>query len=110
MPSGAAASELLIDRPEFKYFAPEDFARLDYSRILWRLPSARNRLLKHWDDERHPSRERFQRFRPLIHDLLSCPLEQLDEVAERHGQSIRTAIREIPPVFGHFWPDSAVER
>ncbi len=106
MQSGATASELLFDRPEFKYFPPEDFARLDYGRILWNMPLAKDRLVAHWSDPRHPYRERFLRFRPMIESLLSSKLDNLDQIAAAHGQSLRAAIREIPPVFGHFWADS----
>ncbi|HEY5792511.1 MAG TPA: hypothetical protein VIS74_04385 [Chthoniobacterales bacterium] len=109
MQSGAVASELLFDRPEFKYFPPEDFARLDYGRLLWKAPAGRARLLAHWNDPRHPYRERFLRHRPLLESLLSCALDRLDDAAVEHGQSLRAAIREIPPVFGHFWADSLRE-
>ncbi len=109
MQNGVTASELLVDRPEFKYFPPEDFARLDYGRMLWNVPAARVRLLAHWNDSRHPLRERFCRHRPMIEALLSGSLDHLDEIAARYGQSLRAAVREIPPVFGHFWADSHSE-
>jgi len=106
MQTGVTASELLIDRPEFKYFPPEDFARLDYGRLLWKMPAARGRLLSHWSDPRHPYRERFFRNRAAVESLLSCRVECLDEAVAAHGQSVRSAIREIPPIFGHFWAES----
>jgi len=106
MHNGVTASELLVDRPEFEYFPPEDFSRLDYGRMLWRNPLLRGRLISHWTDPRHPHRERFIRYRPLIESLLSGKLDQLDQIAAQHGHSLRTAIREIPPVFGLFWADS----
>ncbi len=89
-----------------KYLPLADFARLDYGRLLWKNPQARNRLLAHWTDPRHPHRERFLARRELIESMLEAPLKELDAVAEHHGTSLRAAIREIPPVFGHFWADS----
>jgi hypothetical protein len=90
-----------------KYLPLDDFARLDYGRLLWKNPVARARLIAHWTDRRHPHRDRFLARRDLIEALLSAPVDQLDSVVEAHGSSVRAAMREIPPVFGHFWADSA---
>jgi hypothetical protein len=102
--SGPTASESLCRRPEFRYFPPEDFARLDYGRLLW--TNHRHLLLAHWEDERHPGKARFERHRALITDLMEAPVAELDAVAARHAISLRGAIREIPVAFGQFWEQS----
>lgn len=89
-----------------KYLSWDDFARFEYGRLLWKSPQGRKHLLAHWTDPRHPHRERFLARRELIESMLEEPLDELDAIAERHGTSGRAAIREIPPVFGHFWSDS----
>jgi len=89
-----------------KYLPLDDFARLDYGRLLWKNPRARARLLAHWTDARHPHRQRFLAARQLVEELLSVPVEKFDAIAAGRGSSLRAAIREIPPVFGHFWSDS----
>ena len=38
---------------------------------MWRLPDMRRRLIAHCIDERHPYRERFERHRPLLEEVLS---------------------------------------
>jgi hypothetical protein len=83
----------------------DDIARFQYGRLLWRSPVVRSRLLRHWLDERHPYRERFQRQRKLIEEVLSsqCPAEELDHHLRERGTSLRCAAREIPPVFGSFY-------
>lgn len=85
---------------------PQDGARLEYGRILWRNPQARARLIKHWTDPRHPHHERFEKNRERIESLLrSHPAEDdvLDEALRQEGLSLRVLVREIPPVFGSFW-------
>lgn len=90
-----------------KYLPLDDFARLDYGRLLWKNPPSRARLLAHWTDPRHPHRDRFLARREMVESLLSAPVDGLDAAAESHGTSVRAALREIPPIFGHFWSDSA---
>ncbi|HEY1048786.1 MAG TPA: hypothetical protein VGE39_03485 [Prosthecobacter sp.] len=84
-----------------------DQARLEYGRLLWRRPSARARLLKHWQDERHPYSERFaETYRPWVEKVLEAKEEAddaLDEELSLHGLSLRVVVREIPPVFGSFY-------
>ena len=104
--NGPTASEWLRLRPEMKYLSLEDFARLDYGRLLWKNPAVRARLLAHWQDPRHPYRERFAARRELVEALLTAPADRIDAIAETHHTSLRAALREIPPVFGHFWSDS----
>ena len=84
-----------------------DQARLEYTRMLWRRPLSRQRLLAHWADERHPYAERFSlRFRPLVEQvLLASPADDdaLDAALRDQGLSLRVIVREIPPVFGSFY-------
>lgn len=89
------------------WFVPDDWSRLQYGRILWKNPTARLRLLNHWTDERHPYRERFlNQYRALVERVLTADPEcdeQLDAELQEEGHSLRTIVREIPPVFGSFW-------
>lgn len=84
-----------------------DQARLEYGRLLWKRPCARERLLRHWQDERHPYRERFlEQWQPLVERLLASSSSEddvLDAEFRTLGQSLRTVVREIPPVFGSFY-------
>ena len=84
-----------------------DQARLEYARLLWRRDSARQRLLRHWTDPRHPYRERFTgQYRPLVERVLAADPAQddaLDAELRAEGQSLRVIVREIPPVFGSFY-------
>ena len=86
----------------------DDISRLQYGRILWRNPGTRGRLLRHWLDERHPYRDRFQEHRALVEEVLqsSASDKELDQSLRARNTSLRCVVREIPPVFGHFWKDS----
>ena len=90
----------MTDYPDY-----EALARIEYGRMLWRNPRMRGALLRHWTDRRHPYCERFAEHRSLIERILTStvPEEQLDEELRSQGVSLRAVIREIPPVFGHFW-------
>ena len=84
-----------------------DQARLEYARLLWKRPSARQRLLRHWTDPRHPYRDRFtEHYRPLVERVLTADPAQddaLDAQLRAEGQSLRVIVRESPPVFGSFY-------
>lgn len=84
-----------------------DQARLEYARLLWKRPHARERLLKHWTDPRHPYAGRFaDEFRPLVERVLMAGGDQddaLDAELRAQGKSLRAVVREIPPVFGSFY-------
>lgn len=87
-----------------------DQARLEYGRLLWRRPRARARLLRHWTDTRHPYAERFAEVRPWVEQTLAASAEDddaLDAVLRTKGLSLRAVVREIPPVIGSFYRDSA---
>lgn len=84
-----------------------DQARLEYARLLWKRPRARERLLRHWTDPRHPYAGRFaQEYRPLVERVLRASAGQdddLDAELRAAGKSLRVVVREIPPVFGSFY-------
>ncbi len=89
------------------YFVPDDWARLQYGRLLWKRERTRARLITHWTDPRHPYSGRFiDRYRPLVDRLLESSEtdnESLDAEFRAQGHSLRTIMREIPPVFGDFY-------
>jgi hypothetical protein len=84
-----------------------DQVRLEYARLLWKRPSARQRLLRHWTDPRHPYAQRFQQdYRSLVERVLMGTPDQdnaLDAELRHDGKSLRVVVREIPPVFGSFY-------
>ena len=68
----------------------------------------RAELTAQWLDERHPYRERFLRQRELIEEVLvsrESPGELQRSLLNR-GTSLRCMAREIPPVFGSFFPQT----
>ena len=89
------------------YTQVQDLARLHYGRLLWQCPQMRDRLLHHWQDARHPYARRFSaHFRPLVERVLSSAETDdasLDEALQLEGQSLRSVVREIPPVMGSFF-------
>lgn len=86
---------------------PQDEARLEYGRLLWRKPHTRARLLRHWSDARHPYSTRFlSEWKPRVEKLLQSPAGHDDEIdagLRAEGLSLRVVVREIPPVFGSFY-------
>ena len=84
----------------------QDYAKLEYGRMLWRHPATRQRLLRHWSDTRHPHAARFAEWRREVENLLCSPKghdEALDKELRERGLSLRVVIREIPSVFGDFF-------
>lgn len=84
----------------------DDFAKLQYGRLLWKQPAMRERLSRHWADPRHPHAERFLDWRCEVEQLLSSPQgqdETLDAELQARGLSLRVVAREIPSVFGGFF-------
>lgn len=63
--------------------------------------------MQHWTDPRHPGAERFiSRYRPLVERVLESTESDdlvLDAELRKEGHSLRTIVREIPPVFGSFF-------
>lgn len=84
----------------------QDYAKLQYGRMLWKHPDMRQRLLKHWTDPRHPHADRFVEWRVEVEKLLESPKDsddQLDRELRARGLSLRVVVREIPSVFGDFF-------
>ena len=88
----------------------DDIARFEYGRRMWRRPAMRARLLAHWLDQRHPYRDRFREQREMIESVLSSDRSaaELDLGLRAQGSSLRAIAREIPPVFGSFFPRAAM--
>ena len=95
------------------YAMPHDLARLYYGRLLWRKARTRERLLRHWTDERHPYRDRFlETWRPVVEEVLEAdPADDfaLDARLKTRGLSQRVVVREIPPVIGSFFAESRAQ-
>jgi hypothetical protein len=85
----------------------EDEARLQYSRILWKNPRTRRRLLYVWEHPEHPHRERFEENRKTVVGLLEVedPQAYINSL-ETNKWSLRTLTREIPCVIWEFWDES----
>ena len=96
------------DRRDAEVWGPyanyDDVARFQYGRLLWRQPAMRARLLAHWSDERHPYRDRFLEQKASVVEVLASDESpaDLDRRLRRKGTSLRSVVREIPPVFGFF--------
>jgi hypothetical protein len=91
----------------FKFtMLPQDEARLEYGRLLWRKARNRTRLLRHWSDARHPYAPRFlAKWKPWVEMVLKSRGDdaRLDAKLREHGLSLRVVVKEIPPVFGSFY-------
>ena len=51
----------------------QEYAKLEYGRLLWRVPAYRERLLCHWHDPRHPHAERFAEHEAEVTRALESP-------------------------------------
>jgi len=84
----------------------QEYAKLEYGRMLWRDPAARGRLLRHWRDPRHPHAERFAEHQAEVTRLLESPKgsdDAVDAELRLRNSSLRAVVKEIPPVFGSFY-------
>ena len=84
----------------------QEYAKLEYGRLLWKHPPTRERLLRHWRDPRHPHSERFAEREADICRLLESPCgsdAQIDAELRQRGLSLRVMVKEIPSVFGSFY-------
>lgn len=84
----------------------QEYAKLEYGRLLWRVPAYRERLLRHWRDPRHPHAERFAEHEAEVTRLLESPNGSdaaVDAELRRHNSSLRAVVKEIPSVFGSFF-------
>ena len=76
----------------------QDYAKLEYGRLLWKNPASRERLLRHWTDPRHPHAERFKEWRPEVEKLLQSPKgsdEQLDAELRQRDRDLTDKITQI---------------
>ena len=84
----------------------QEYAKLEYGRLVWRRPDFRARLLRHWKDPRHPHAERFARWETEVEYVLGSPKDSdaaLDAELRQRGLSLRVVVKEIPSVFGSFF-------
>jgi hypothetical protein len=84
----------------------EEYAKLEYGRLLWRIPAYRERLLGHWHDPRHPHAGRFAKHEAEVTLVLQSPKDtdsELDAELRQRNSSLRVVIKEIPSVFGSFF-------
>ena len=84
----------------------EEYAKLEYGRLLWRVPACRERLLRHWHDPRHPHAERFAEHEAEVAHILASPKDSdlvLDAELRQRNSSLRAVVKEIPSVFGSFF-------
>ena len=84
----------------------QEYAKLEYGRLLWRVPEYRQRLLRHWQDPRHPHAERFAEHEVEVQRILNSPRGsdlELDAELRTRGLSLRAVVKEIPSVFGSFF-------
>jgi hypothetical protein len=110
MPSGQSNSAWRdANRQAMRRLLYQDESRLEYGRRFWRDPSKRERLLRHWLDERHPYSDRLrERWLPLVERVLRSPPDhddELDAALQAEGSSLRAVVKEIPPVFGAFFKE-----
>ena len=84
----------------------QEYAKLEYGRMLWRVPEYRARLLRHWQDPRHPHAERFSEHEVEVQRVLNSRQGsdmELDAELRVRGLSLRAVVKEIPSVFGSFF-------
>jgi len=84
----------------------QEYAKLEYGRLLWGNPDYRERLLRHWLDPRHPHAERFAKHEAEVRRILESPKgsdAQLDAELRERNLSLRVVVKEIPSVFGSFF-------
>ena len=84
----------------------QEYAKLEYGRLLWRNPEFSGRLLRHWRDPHHPDAERFAEYEAEVRHILESPKgsdAELDAQLQQRGLSLRVVVKEIPSVFGSFF-------
>lgn len=84
----------------------QEYAKLEYGRLLWRNPAFRKRLVNHWSDSRHPHAARFAEHEPEVRFILESPKgsdAEVDAELQKRGLSLRVVVKEIPSVFGSFF-------
>jgi hypothetical protein len=84
----------------------QEYAKLEYGRLLWRVPACRERLLRHWRDARHPHAGRFAEHEAEVSRILESPKgsdAKLDAELRQRSLSLRVVVKEITSVFGAFF-------
>lgn len=84
----------------------QEYAKLEYGRMVWRVPEFRERLLRHWRDPRHPHAERFAEHEADVRYVLESPKgsdSSVDAELRKRERSLRVVVKEIPSVFGSFF-------
>ena len=84
----------------------QEYAKLEYGRLLWRVPAYRQRLLRHWRDARHPHADRFLEHEAEVTKVLASAKDSdaaLDAELRQRQSSLRAVVKEIPSVFGSFF-------
>ena len=84
----------------------QEYAKLEYGRLLWRVPAYRERLLRHWRDARHPHADRFAEHETEVTQVLESAKDSdtiLDAELRQRNLSLRVVVKEIPSVFGSFF-------
>ena len=84
----------------------QEYAKLEYGRLLWRNPAYRERLLQHWRDPRHPHAESFAEHEAEVTYILKSAKDSdaaLDAELRGRNSSLRAVVKEIPSVFGSFF-------
>ena len=77
----------------------EEYAKLEYGRLLWRVPAYRERLLRHWHDPRHPHAGRFAEREAEVTRILESPKDSddvLDAELRQCNSSLRAVVKEHP--------------
>jgi hypothetical protein len=112
MPNGPNVSVYLVKLACYHHFMfvngihVEEYAKLEYGRLLWRVPAYRDRLLRHWHDPRHPHAGRFVEHEIEVTRILGTSKDSdtaLDAELRRRNSSLRAVVKEIPSVFGSFF-------
>ena len=80
----------------------QEYAKLEYGRLLWRVPEFRERLLRHWRDPRPPHAEHEAEVRHILENPKGSDAA-LDAELRRRNLSLRVVVKEIPSVFGSFF-------
>jgi hypothetical protein len=73
----------------------QEYAKLEYGRMVWRVPAFRERLLRHWTDPRHPHAERFAQHETDVRHILESPKNsdaELEPACRRQRNSVRVRL------------------
>src|ERR1041385_8801770 len=77
----------------------QEYAKLEYGRLLWGVPAYRERLLRHWRDPRHPHAERFAQHETDVRAVLESAKgtdNELDAELRQRNLSLRVGCQRNP--------------